>query len=65
MREQFDWGPNLSLLILWSRPQAEKLGILKFCRANPEHPIPEPDYEAWEQLAIRAYMDRNHIGEES
>lgn len=63
LREQFDMGPNLSLLILWSRPSVEKLGILKFCRANPDHPIPEADYEAWEQLAIRAYMDRNHIGE--
>lgn len=65
LREQFAMGPNLSLLILWSRPRVEKLGILKFCRANSEHPIPETDYEAWEQLAIRAYMDRHHIGEES
>lgn len=65
LREQFDRGPNLSLLVLWSRPQVEKLGILKFCRANPDLPIPETDYETWEQLAIRAYMDRHHIGEES
>lgn len=28
--EQFDMGPNLFLLILWSRPRVEKLGILKF-----------------------------------
>ena len=65
LQAQFEMGPNLSLLILWSRPRIEKLGILKFCRANPEHPIPETDYEAWEQMAIRAYMDRNRIGEES
>lgn len=32
---------------------------------NPEHPIPDRDYEVWEQQAIRAYMDRHHIGEES
>jgi hypothetical protein len=64
LREQFDRGPNLSLLVLWSRPRVEKLGILKFCRANPEHPIPEQDYEAWDQLAIRAYTDRHHIVEE-
>jgi hypothetical protein len=65
MREQFEMGSVLSLLILWSRPRVEKLGILKFCRANPDHPVPEIDYETWEQTAIRTYMDRHHIGEES
>jgi hypothetical protein len=62
LRKQFEMEPVLSLLVLWSRPSVEKLGILKFCRANPEHPVPQTDYEEWEQMAIRSYMERNKIG---
>ena len=45
LRQQFEMVPVLSLLVLWSRPRVEKLGILKFCRANPEHPVAQTDYE--------------------
>jgi hypothetical protein len=61
LKQQFGSAPVLSLLVLWSRPRVEKLGILKFWRANPEHPIPETDHEEWEQTAIRDYLDRNQI----
>lgn len=62
LKQQFDSAPVLSLLVLWSRPRVDKLGILKFWRANPEDLVPQTDYEEWEQTAIRDYMDRNHIG---
>jgi hypothetical protein len=64
LREQFDSGPTLSVLVLWSRPRVNKLGILKFCRANPENLLPEQDYETWEQVAVRAYMDRHHVNDQ-
>jgi hypothetical protein len=62
LKQHFDLTPILSLLVLWSRPRVEKLGILKFWRANSENPVPKTDYEEWEQIAIRDYMDRNEIG---
>jgi hypothetical protein len=63
LKHQFDLSsPALSLLVLWSRPRVEKLGVLKFWRANPESPVPKTDYEEWEQIAIRDYIDRNRIG---
>jgi hypothetical protein len=63
LKQQFELAmPALSLLVLWSRPRVKKLGILKFWRANSEDPIPETNYEEWEQTAICDYMDRNEIG---
>ena len=62
LKQQFDLAPILSLLVLWSRPGTEKLGILKFWRVNTEDPVPKMDYEEWEQTAIRDYMDRNQLG---
>ena len=62
LKQQFDLAPIFSLLVLWSRPRGEKLGILKFWPANSEDPVPKTDYLEWEQVAIRDYMDRNQIG---
>jgi hypothetical protein len=62
LKQQFDLAPILSLPVLWSRPRVEKLGILRFWRANSEDPVLKTDYEESEQTAIRDYMDRNQIG---
>jgi hypothetical protein len=62
LREQYDKSPMLSLMVLWRRPSAEKLGILKFQPIIPGQPFPrKAEYEQWEQAAIAAYIHRNNL----
>jgi hypothetical protein len=44
-----------------AEPRVEKLGILKFWRADSEDPVLKTDYEEWEQTAICDYMNRHQI----
>ena len=45
LRQQYETSPLISLLVLWTRRSAQKLGILKFCPVTPDNPDPTPDYE--------------------
>lgn len=61
LKEQYEMSPLISLLVLWTRPSTEKLGILKFYPVTPDNPDPTPNYEDWEKRAISAYMVRHSL----
>jgi hypothetical protein len=62
LKEQYEVAPLISLLVLWTRPSSEKLGILKFCPVTPDNSSPEArEYEDWERKAIDAYIHRNNL----
>ncbi|MGA2167476.1 MAG: hypothetical protein ABSG62_04650, partial [Terracidiphilus sp.] len=62
LREQYDMAPLISLMVLWIRPSAEKLGILKFQPIALGNPPPKTaEYEDWEKKAIGSYIHRNNL----
>jgi len=62
LKNEFDKFSLLSMLILWTRYGAGKLGILKFQPVREGEPIPEQaTYEEWEGKAIIAYLDRHKL----
>lgn len=61
LKREYDDSSVLSVLVLWTRYGAGKLGILQI------KPVPEQDtpvaneYEEWEEKAIAAYLHRHNL----
>jgi hypothetical protein len=54
--------PLLSMLVLWTRYGAGKLGIMKFLPISENKNVPEQvDYAEWESKAIATYLDRHNL----
>lgn len=62
LKQEYERLPLLSMLVLWTRYGAGKLGILKFQPVLENEPFPERiDYAEWESMAIAAYLDRHKL----
>ena len=62
LRLEYERFPLLSLLVLWTRYGAGKLGIMKFQPLAENEPVPnDVSYEEWEAKAIGAYLDRHGL----
>jgi hypothetical protein len=62
LKQEYERLPLLSMLVLWTRYGAGKLGILKFQPASENDPDPKHvDYAEWESKAIAAYLDRHKL----
>jgi len=62
LKQEYERLPLLSILVLWTRYGAGKLGIMKFQPVAENEPVPnEFDYAQWEVKAIGAYLDRHSL----
>lgn len=62
LKQEYERLPLLSMLVLWTRYGAGKLGILKFQPVSENEPVPlHADYAEWESKAIAAYLDRHKL----
>jgi hypothetical protein len=62
LKREYDKFPVLSILVLWTRYGAGKLGILQLRPMQREDDIPVVDeYEEWEGKAIAAYLHRHDL----
>jgi hypothetical protein len=62
LKREYDRLPLLSILVLWTRYGAGKLGIMKFLSILDGEPVPEQvEYAEWESKAIAAYLDRHNL----
>jgi hypothetical protein len=62
LKQEYERLPLLSMLVLWTRYGAGKLGILKFQPVSENEPVPKHvDYAEWESKAIAAYLDRHKL----
>ena len=62
LKQEFERFPVLSILVLWTRYGAGKLGILQLrpIRADEDTPV-TGGYEEWEGRAIAAYLHRHSL----
>jgi len=62
LKREYDRFPVLSILVLWTRYGAGKLGILQLRPMQGEDDIPVVgEYEEWEGKAIAAYLHRHGL----
>jgi hypothetical protein len=62
LKQEYERLPLLSMLVLWTRYGAGKLGIMRFLPLIENEPIPDgADYSEWEAMATRAYLDRHNL----
>ena len=62
LKREYERLPLLSMLVLWTRYGAGKLGIMKFLPVSENEAIPEQvDYAEWETKAIATYLDRHNL----
>jgi hypothetical protein len=62
LRGEYDKAPMLSLMVLWLRPSAERLGVANFPPIIPGQPLPQKGaYTQWEKTSIAAYMRRHNL----
>lgn len=62
LKREYDKSPVLSILVLWTRYGAGKLGILQLRPMQGEDDIPVVgEYEEWEGKAIAAYLHRHDL----
>jgi len=62
LKQEYERLPLLSVLVLWTRYGAGKLGIMKFQPLAENEPVPnEVNYAEWEVKAIGAYLDRHSL----
>jgi hypothetical protein len=62
LRQEYERLPLLSMLVLWTRYGAGKLGIMRFLAVSENDPVPEHvDYTEWESKAIAAYLHRHKL----
>jgi hypothetical protein len=62
LKQEFDRFPVLSLLVLWTRYGAGKLGILQLqpVRGDDDTPV-TGEYQEWEGRVIAAYLHRHNL----
>jgi len=58
LKQEFDRSPVISILALWTRYGAGKLGILRLKPAPEDSAQVIDKYEDWEGRAIGAYLHR-------
>ena len=61
LKQQFDKSPVMSILALWTRYGAGKLGILRMKPTEDGATFDGDDYEEWEGNAISAYLHRHNL----
>jgi len=61
LKQQFDKSPVISVLVLWTRYGAGKLGILRMKPTENGAAFDGDDYEDWEGKAISAYLHRHNL----
>jgi hypothetical protein len=61
LRQEFDRSPVISILALWTRYGAGKLGILRVKPAPEDSAQVANKYEDWEGRAIAAYLHRHNL----
>ena len=61
LRQEYDKAPVLSILLLWTRYGAGKLGILRMKPAPKDGRPLDEEFEDWERKAISAYLHRHHL----
>jgi hypothetical protein len=61
LKQEYERLPLLSMLVLWTRYGAGKLGIMKFQPVSENEPPEHVDYAEWESKAIAAYLDRHKL----
>jgi hypothetical protein len=61
LKQQFDKSPVMSILALWTRYGAAKLGILRMKPTEDGATFDGDDYEEWEGKAISAYLHRHNL----
>jgi hypothetical protein len=62
LKREYDKSPVLSILVLWTRYGAGKLGILQLRPMQREDDIPVVgEYEEWEGESIAAYLHRHNL----
>jgi hypothetical protein len=61
LKQEFEKSPVLSVLVLWTRYGAGKLGILKLKPVPKNGASLADEYEEWEGRAIAAYLHRHNL----
>jgi len=61
IKQEYDKSPILSILVLWTRYGAGKLGILKLKPVVEDDKSMADEYEEWERKAIAAYLHRHNL----
>lgn len=62
LKQEYERSPVLSILVLWTRYGAGKLGIMKFQPIQENEAVPTKfDCAEWEAEAISAYLDRHNL----
>jgi hypothetical protein len=61
LKQEYDKSPVLSMLVLWTRYGAGKLGILKLKPIREDDTPVADEYEEWEGKAIAAYLHRHNL----
>lgn len=62
LKQEYDKVPVLSMLVLWTRYGAGKIGILQLRPMQGEDDIPVAgDYEEWEGKSIAVYLERHNL----
>lgn len=61
LKREFDRSPVLSVLALWTRYGAGKLGILRLKPLSRDPAQMADDYEDWEGKAISTYLHRHNL----
>jgi hypothetical protein len=62
LKQEYERFPVISMLVLWTRYGAGKLGIMRFLAVSTNESMPQPvDYAEWESKAIAAYLDRHNL----
>jgi hypothetical protein len=61
LKEEFGRCPVLSVLVLWTRYGAGKIGILRLQPVCGDNETPVPEYREWEGKAIAAYLHRHNL----
>ncbi len=61
LKQEYDNSSVLSILVLWTRYGAGKLGILKLKPVRDDDIPVTTDYYEWEGKAIAAYLHRHNL----
>jgi hypothetical protein len=61
LKQEFERSPILSLLVLWNRYGAEKLGILRLQPVQGQDSPITDEYQEWQRQAIAAYLRRHNL----
>lgn len=61
LKQEYDKAPVLSILVLWTRYGAGKLGILELKPVREDDTPLADEYEEWERKVIAAYLHRHNL----